>query len=165
VDTVGSKPEVCDGRLEWHVTVPMSAGFVDRLGAAILNETLGLGNPIYELSLEPFMATSDTLIGDPKYGFPAPWLTTHHNRLGRGFDAYHSSADTLELVSPEGLAVCATAMAGYLYYLADAGSPEAVELAQAETAWTLEQLGAPGEAEAARARYLHDQRAVIGQIS
>lgn len=146
VDTVGAKPEVCNGRLEWHATVPMSAGFVDRLGAAIIGETLKLGSPIYQLSLEPFMSTADTLIGDPKYGFPAPWLTTHHQSPGRGFDAYHSSADTLELVSPEGLAACTIAIAGYLYYLADAGTQEALELAQTETRWTLEQMAALDEA-------------------
>jgi aminoglycoside N3'-acetyltransferase/aminopeptidase-like protein len=157
VDTVGAKPEVCHGRLEWHATVPMSAGFVDRLGLAILQATLALGEPLYELSLEPFMSTSDTLIGDPKYGFPAPWLTTHHQRPGQGFDAYHSSADTLELLSPEGLALCTAAMAGYLYYLADAGTREALELMQAETRWTLAQMAESPEATPSRLRYLEDQ--------
>jgi aminoglycoside N3'-acetyltransferase/aminopeptidase-like protein len=158
VDTVGARPEVCNGRLEWHATVPMSAGFVDRLGATIIGKTLKLGSPIYHLSLEPFVSTADTLVGDPKYGFPAPWLTTHHQSPGRGFDAYHSSADTLELVSPEGLAACTTAMAGYLYYLADAGSQEAVELARAETRWSLEQIAAVGEP--ARVEYVRDQHRV-----
>lgn len=155
VDTVGAKPEVCHGRLEWHATVPMSAGFVDRLGAAIVGKTLKLGRPIYQLSLERFVSTSDTLVGDPKYGFPAPWLTTHHQSPGRGFDAYHSSADTLDLVSLEGLAACTTAMAGYLYYLANAGSQEALELARAETRWTLEQMAALEEP--ARVQYVRDQ--------
>src|SRR5438552_17754179 len=59
VDTVGAKPEVCNGRLEWHATVPMSAGLVDRVGVAILRTTLKLGRPIYRLSLEPFMSTAD----------------------------------------------------------------------------------------------------------
>src|SRR5205085_7389548 len=142
VDTIGAKPEVCNGRLEWHATVPTSAGFVDRLGATILQATLKLGDPLYQLSLEPFVSTSDTLVGDPKYGFPCPWLTTHHQSPNRGFDAYHSSADTLELLSPEGLALCTTAMAGYLYYLADAGTRDALGLMQAETRWTLDQMGA-----------------------
>src|SRR5439155_10903052 len=55
VDTVGAKPEVCNGRLEWHATVPASAGFVDRLGMAIIGKTLKLGSPLYQLSLERFV--------------------------------------------------------------------------------------------------------------
>ncbi len=144
IDTVGSKPSVCGGRLEWHATIPMSAGFVDRLGEVILNETLRLRNPGYRLFMEPFQPTSDTLIGDPKYGFPCPWLTTHHRKSGRGFDAYHSSADTPDLLSTTGLAACATAMAGYLYWLADAGSEEIVDVAAAETARTIERVRRAG---------------------
>ena len=133
IDTVGARPEVCDGRLEWHATIPMSAGFVDRVGEVILRAALRRQKPGYRLCLEPFVSTSDTLIGDPQYGFPCPWITTHHQNSGRGFDAYHSSGDTVKLLSPEGLKTCAAAMAGYLYFLADAGSREVVELATAET--------------------------------
>ncbi len=140
IDSVGSKPSVCGGRIEWHATIPMSAGFVDRLGEAILNETLRLRNPGYSLCPEPFQPTSDTLIGDPKYGFPCPWLTTHHRKTGRGFDAYHSSADTPNLLSTVGLAACATAMAGYLYWLANAGTEDVVDVAAAETARTIRRV-------------------------
>jgi aminoglycoside 3-N-acetyltransferase len=149
IDTLGSKPEVCDGRLEWHATIPMSAGFVDRVGEGVLRAGLKLRNPGYRLYPTPFVSTSDTLIGDPQYGFPCPWITTHHRKSGRGFDAYHSSADTLELLSPQGLELCAASMAAYLYYLADAGSPEVVELARSETDRTLGQLRAKPSAEQA----------------
>ncbi len=138
IDSVGARPQVCDGRLEWHDTIPMSAGFVNKLGEPIVRSALRRKNPGYKLCLEPFVSTSDTLIGDPKYGFPCPWITTH--RQGRSFDAYHTSADTLNLLSRDGLAVCAAAAAGYLYFLANAGSREIVELATAETERTLEQL-------------------------
>ena len=142
MDTLGSKPEVCDGRMEWHATIPMSAGFVDWLGEAILRATLRRHNPGYRLELAPFMSTSDTLAGDPKYGFPCPWLTTHHRQSGQGFDAYHSSADTLKLLSPAGLKTCGAAMASYLYYLADATSTEAVQWARVETQRTLKHMRA-----------------------
>lgn len=134
LDTLGAKPEICDGRLSWRSTIPMSAGFVDRIGAHLIQSTLNLENPGYTLHTGAFVSTSDTLAGDPKYGFPCPWLTSHY--LDEGvYHAYHSSADTREdILSPEGLATCATAMAGYLYYLADAGSEELMELATMETA-------------------------------
>jgi aminoglycoside 3-N-acetyltransferase len=155
IDTVGSRPDVCNGRLHWHATLPMSAGFVDRVGEAILRAALELQNPGYRLSLEPFVETSDTLIGDPRCGFPAPWITTHFRDRGRASAVYHSSADTLEQVSPEGLAVCTAAMAAYLYYLAEAGSPDVMELARAETERTLAKLRAPAaERSPAEAEYL-----------
>jgi aminoglycoside 3-N-acetyltransferase len=140
LDTLGSKPEVCDGRMEWHATIPMSAGFVDWVGEKILRETLRRCNPGYRLCLERFMPTSDTLIGDPQYGFPCPWLDTHHRASGKGFDAYHTSADVLDLLSADGMRACATGMAAYLYFLADAGSRELVELANTDTQRTLRQL-------------------------
>jgi aminoglycoside 3-N-acetyltransferase len=151
IDTVGHQPKLCNGRLEWRSTIPMSAGFVDRVGESIIRSALKIQNPGYKLILDEFMSTSDTLIGDPKYGFPAPWFTTHHRDKGQASAVYHTSADTMETVSPQGLHVCAVAMAGYLYYLANAGTKEAVEMAQAETGFALGQLQQRGK------RYSHTQ--------
>ena len=142
IDTVGSKPAVCDGRLEWHGTIPMSASFVDRVGAAILRAGVRRHKPGYRVHPCHFMSTSDTLIGDPQYGFPCPWITTHHRDSGRGFDAYHSSADRIGLLSGRGLETCAASMAAYLYYLADMGSREVVELVRDENTYFLGALGA-----------------------
>lgn len=152
IDTVGSRPEVCNGRLHWHATVPQSAGFVDRVGAAMLRAALDLGNPGYTLFEEPFVETSDTLIGDPQYGFPAPWITTHFRDRDQASATYHSSADTPERASPEGLALCAAAMAGYLYFLADAATPEALDLARAEMAYALGAIDAASGDPPRRAR-------------
>jgi len=165
VDTIGSKSEVCNSRLEWHATIPMSAGFVDRVGEAIINATLALSNPGYQLHLEPFVSTLDTLIGDPKYGFPAPWLTTHHQAKNVGFDAYHSSADTINLIDPKGLATCVTAIAGYLCYLADAGSQEVIELTTSETDWTINQLRKLPAKSAAKANYIrHGHQETVNRL-
>ncbi len=142
IDTVGARPAVCGGRLEWRATVPSSAGFVDWVGEKILGATLRQYRAAgYRLHHEPFMSTSDTLIGDPQYGYPCPWLTTHHKRAGTTpgrpgatWDAYHSSADQMGLLSAAGLKTCAASMAAYLYYLADAGTTDVVQMARAETA-------------------------------
>lgn len=141
LDTLGTKPEYCDGRLSWRATIPMSAGFVDRLGEKMLQASLDIKNPGYTLHTGGFVSTSDTLVGDPKYGFPCPWLNTHYRDAGV-YHAYHSSADTTELLSPDGLATCAAAIAGYLYYLADMGSTEIIEIAALETARTVDLLQA-----------------------
>ncbi len=158
LDTLGARPEVCDGQLSWRATIPMSAGFVDRVGEAFLRATLRLGRPVYRLITGPFVSTSDTLIGDPKFGFPCPWLTTHYRKKGV-YDAYHTSADTLRLLSPDGLARCATAMAAYLYYLADAGSREVMDLAGAETEWALKEVQGMRR-RPAQARYVRERHRV-----
>jgi len=147
VDTVGAKPSVCSGRLEWHATVPSSAGFVDWVGEKILRATLRDYRAAgYKLHSESFMSTADTLIGDPQYGYPCPWITTHHKGDGKAWDAYHSSADQLGLLSAAGLKTCAAATASYLYYLADAATPDVVQMARAET------VRLTGEAKAQRRR-------------
>ncbi len=142
IDCVGIKPELCDRRLEWHATVPMSAGFVDALGEGIIRAALRLMKPGYQCKPMPFVSTSDTLIGDPKYGFPCPWLATYRSHKKPGYDAYHTSLDTPQILSPVGLAAGAAAMAAYLYFLADADSDDVVRLAQWETERARERLTA-----------------------
>ena len=141
-DTVGSRPDVCDGILSWRSTIPMSAGFVDALGASMLRAAITRIQPGYRLATGPFVSTSDTLVGDPKYGFPCPWVTTHYRSGGRTWAAYHTSADVPALLSRKGLAACALGMAGYLYYLADGGTPELMHLARAETRRSIQLLKA-----------------------
>ena len=133
VDTLGVAPEHCDGRLEWRDTLPAGASFVNGVGEAILRSTLRLDDAGYRLKRGPFAPTSDTLLGDPQFGCPCPWLTTCFRNRGKMYHAYHSSADTPDLLSPRGLAVGATAMAGYLTFLADLDTPAAEELIEAET--------------------------------
>lgn len=132
LDSLGLRQALCGGAVGWRSTIPMSAQFVNRVGERFLRAALRLDNPGYRLRCLPFVPTSDNLLGDPRYGFPCPWLETWDNG-GKPYDAYHSSADTVDLLDPRGLATLATAMAGYLYYLADAGSADAIELARLET--------------------------------
>ncbi|MBT5873306.1 MAG: M28 family peptidase [Candidatus Latescibacteria bacterium] len=167
LDTLGIRPELCDGNLSWRSTIPMSAGFVDRIGEQMLRATLELGNPGYTLHSGAFIATSDTLAGDPQHGFPCPWLTTHY--LDEGvYHAYHSSADTVDLLSADGLAVCASAIAGYLLYLANMGSEEIVQIAATETEKTASVLSGglkvPGSGLAPSTRHVQglDQEPVSG---
>ena len=158
VDTVGAKPAICDGRLEWRATVPSSAGFVDWLGEKILRATLrDYPAAGYSLHHEAFMSTSDTLIGDPQYGYPCPWITTHHKKDYSSWDAYHSSADQMALLSGAGLKACAASTAAYLYYLADAGTTDVVQMARAETVRLTGEAKARGRRlDRAGAEYLRD---------
>ncbi|GMV82682.1 MAG: hypothetical protein AMXMBFR7_38660 [Planctomycetota bacterium] len=138
IDTVGAKPELCEQHLRWHATVPGSADFVDELGSRCLEAASTIDSAGYVLERRPFVSTEDTLLGDPQFGFPCPWLTNHP------FRGYHSDADTPKLLHAPGLALSAAAMAGYLYYLADAATPEALEMAESVTSRTLAALAEPG---------------------
>ncbi|MCZ7644027.1 MAG: AAC(3) family N-acetyltransferase [Planctomycetota bacterium] len=134
VDTLGARPELCGGGLRWHASVPSSAGFVNDLGEAVIRAAMKLGDAGYAYEPRRFVSTEDTLLGDPEYGFPCPWLTNHP------FRGYHSSADTPELLHAPGLKLCAAVVAAYLHYLADAATPEALELANWQTAKAVEAL-------------------------
>lgn len=153
VDCVGMRPDRCAGRLEWHDTIPMSAAFVETVGEVALRHALRVRNPGYRLYRQPFVSTSDTLIGDPKVGFPCPWIATLRPKQPL-YDEYHSSADTIDVLSPDGLAACAVGVASYLYHLADMGTDDVHELAEHVTARTLAEIAGAGRI---RADYLADR--------
>lgn len=140
IDTVGARPNICASQLSWRSTIPMSATFVDRVGAHIIQATLKKSDSGYTLTEGGFVSTSDTLAGDPKYGFPCPWITTHYREEGKNWSAYHSSNDIHTFLSTSGLKACAASMAAYLYYLANATDKDVHDIAQTETEHTCEHL-------------------------
>jgi aminoglycoside N3'-acetyltransferase len=158
IDTVGARPEICNGQLSWRSTIPMSATFVDRVGASILQATLKRIKAGYKLAEGGFVSTSDTLAGDPKYGFPCPWIATHFRKNDQAWKAYHSSNDTPPVLSANGLKACAVGMAGYLYYLANLNTQGVLDLAQSETDHTEAQLSSARSPEAAD--YLRQQHSI-----
>ncbi len=121
-------------------TIPMSAAFVDRIGATTTRSAIRRLRPGYRLVSGPFVSTSDTLAGDPQYGFPCPWITNHYRRGGKAWAGYHSSADVPRLLSPAGLATVTLSSASYLVYLANAGNRELLEIAESETHRVIQQI-------------------------
>ena len=53
-----------------------AASFVDEIGAAMIGAALEMKG-VYRLERMPFLSTEDTLLGDPQFGFPCPWITNH----------------------------------------------------------------------------------------
>ncbi|MEJ2010051.1 MAG: M28 family peptidase, partial [Acidobacteriota bacterium] len=111
LDIIGLKPDLCNGNLYWHESIPMSAQFVNDVGQAIIGSLLTEKESLYRLKRAPFRSTADTLVGDPKYGFPCPWLTNcwrtddriYSDNNDMMYDDYHTSNDTVNILSIEGL--------------------------------------------------------------
>jgi aminopeptidase-like protein len=84
----------------------------------------GLGAyPLYRQAEVPFSGGSDHFIfSDPSVGVPMPMLIQWPDRF------YHTSADTPDRVDPQSLARAGTLAAAYAYWLAAAGSKEAIWL-------------------------------------
>ena len=123
VDCVGARADVCDATVTWHDSVPGSANFVHGLGLGLFRRAFALLSPVYRIVPEPFLSTEDTLLGDPQYGFPCPFIGSFPYR------GYHSSADTIDLLDGQALAATAVGVAAYLYCLADADTEDACEWA------------------------------------
>src|SRR5207302_1022030 len=81
-----------------------------------------VGRPWHE---KPFMTGTDTYISEPMVGIPTAWPYS-----GSGVESHHNSEDTPDRVDPQSLRDLAVVNAAYLYYLAAAGEPEALWLAE-----------------------------------
>jgi hypothetical protein len=81
--------------------------------------------PLFRHAVVPFSNGSDHyILGDPSVGVPTPMLIQWPDRF------YHTTADTLDKVSPQSLARAAALAATYAYFVADAGPREAAWLAR-----------------------------------
>jgi Domain of unknown function (DUF4910) len=72
----------------------------------------------------PYMTGTDSYLGDPTISVPTVWAYS-----GSGVETHHNSEDTPERVDSRSLRDISTVSAAYLYYLANAGTAEAVWLA------------------------------------
>jgi Peptidase family M28 len=81
--------------------------------------------PLFRHAVVPYSNGSDHyILGDPTVGIAAPMLIQWPDRF------YHTTADTLEKVSPQSLQRSATLAATYAYFIASAGPREAAWLAR-----------------------------------
>jgi Peptidase family M28 len=72
----------------------------------------------------PYLTGTDSYLGDPTIGVPTVWAYS-----GSGVETHHNSEDTPDRVDSRSLRDISTVSAAYLYYLANAGTPQAVWLA------------------------------------
>jgi Peptidase family M28 len=71
-----------------------------------------------------YMTGTDSYFGDPTIGVPTVWAYS-----GSGVETHHNSEDTPDRVDSRSLRDISTVSAAFLYYLANAGTPQAVWLA------------------------------------
>ena len=102
-----------------HVAKSYVDAFIFRLAEEYLPK---VKRPWHE---KPFMTGTDTYISEPMVGIPAAWPYS-----GSGVETHHNSEDTPDRVDPQSLRDLTIVNAAFLYYLAAAGEPEALWLAE-----------------------------------
>lgn len=83
-----------------------------------------------------FGTGTDSYLGDPTIGVPTVWAYSGNDV----YTPHHSSADTPDRVDVRSLRDLTIVTAAYLYYLANAGEPEAAWLAEVAQSWGQRQI-------------------------
>ncbi len=122
LDSPAGAPALMQKPLTIYGNPHSNMSYVDALLARLLKEAMP-ALPGYPWRDFGFFSATDNLIADPSIGIPCPWLGAQ----GR---TWHTSADTIDLLDPDELAVAAQIAAAYAYLIATAGPAEVVDFAQ-----------------------------------
>ena len=128
LDMVGEDQDKTGSVLTIHKTPDSLPSYVNAVAEAIFEEAqkeiAAFGaeprTASFRHTVEDFSSGSDHYIySDPTVGVPCPMMIQWPDKF------YHTSADTVDKVSPKSLAKVATIAATYAYFLANAGEKEA----------------------------------------
>jgi hypothetical protein len=137
LDMVGEDQEQCGSVMLIDSPPEANASFtvdlLERIREELFDESKSFSQrgefPLFRYATTPFSGGSDHYIfSDPTVGVPMPMLIQWPDRF------YHTTADTLDKVSPEALARCCHLAGTYVYWLAAAGPREVEWLAHEMTA-------------------------------
>ena len=122
---------------------PMSSpSFAWPAAAAVAGQVKALAGDAWHVRYKRFIPTADDMIADPNCGVPSLWLGKGGNSLG-----YHSSADTMAVISPDSLRCNTVLAAAWAYALATMDDALAAEMLPGATAWLeANVLGGEGDA-------------------
>jgi len=112
-----------------HIAKSYTDAFILRFAAEYFPQ---LHRPWHE---HAFMSGTDTYLSEPTVNVPTVW-----GYSGSGVETHHNSEDTPDRVDPRSLRDIAIVNAAYLYYLANAGEPEAMWLAELSQTRGYEQI-------------------------
>ena len=121
---IDSPPEAC---------ASFSVDLLERIREELFDESKSFSQrgrfPLFRYATVPFSGGSDhTIFSDPSIGVPMPMLIQWPDRF------YHTTADTIDRVSPETLATTCLLAGTYAYWLATAGRNQVEWLAREMTA-------------------------------
>lgn len=169
LDMVGEKQEVCGGPLMLEYpprsTPSFTGGLLERILEALANDVKNLAGSAsyarFKWGVMPFSGGSDHYIfSDPTVDVPCPMVIQWPDRY------YHTSEDTVDKVDPFMMEKVTSLAATYAYFLAVAGYPEAVWMAQEQAVSFAREIH-----QAARARFdpvlraAGEQRTEAGQMA
>jgi hypothetical protein len=139
VDTPAASYDLAGTEYTFYMNPHVAKDFTDGLVLKIAAEYFpAVHRPWHE---KPFATGTDTYMAEPLVGVPTVW-----GYSGSGVETHHNSEDTPDRVDPRSLRDITIATAAYLYYIANAGAPEALWLAQlSETRGYVQILETVGE--------------------
>jgi hypothetical protein len=122
IDTPAAAYELAGTEYSFYMNPHVAKDFTDAFILKIASEYFpGVRRPWHE---KPFTTGTDTYLAEPMVGVPTVW-----GYSGSGVESHHNSEDTPDRVDARSLRDITTVDAAFLYFLANAGEPEALWLA------------------------------------
>jgi len=123
VDTPAASYDLAGTEYTFYMNPHVAKDFTDSLILKIAASHLSSVNrPWHE---KEFTTGTDTYMAEPMVGVPTVW-----GYSGSGVETHHNSEDTPDRVDPRSLRDISVIDAAFLYFIANAGEPEALYLAQ-----------------------------------
>jgi len=123
VDTPAASYDLAGTEYTFYMNPHVAKDFTDAFILKVASEYLPKVNrPWHE---KPFTTGTDTYLAEPMVGVPTVW-----GYSGSGVETHHNSEDTPDRVDERSLRDIAVIDAAFLYFIANAGEPEALWLAR-----------------------------------
>jgi hypothetical protein len=133
VDTPAASYELAGTEYTFYMNPHVAKDFTDAFILKVASEYLPeVRRPWHE---KPFTTGTDTYLAEPMVGVPTVW-----GYSGSGVETHHNSEDTPDRVDSRSLRDITLIDATFLYYIANAGEPEALWLARLSESRGYEQI-------------------------
>ncbi len=133
VDTPAAAYELAGTEFSFYMNPHIAKDFTDALILKIAADYFPtVKRPWHE---KPFMTGTDTYLAEPMVGVPTAW-----GYSGSGVETHHNSEDTPDRADARSLRDITIVTAAFLYYVANAGEPEAKWLAGLSESRAYEQV-------------------------